>query len=49
MGGRQWFITHSPQPQLDGTYTVFGQVVSGMEVVNRIVPGDRILRIEEVK
>ncbi|HLL82291.1 MAG TPA: peptidylprolyl isomerase, partial [Longimicrobium sp.] len=48
-GGSQWFITHSPQPHLDGTYTVFGQVVSGMEVVNRIVPGDRILRIEEVK
>jgi len=48
-GGSQWFITHSPQPHLDGTYTVFGQVVSGMDVVNRIVPGDRILRIEEVK
>ena len=48
-GGSQWFITHSPQPHLDGTYTVFGQAVSGMEVVNRIVPGDRILRIEEVK
>ncbi|HEX8451531.1 MAG TPA: HEAT repeat domain-containing protein [Longimicrobium sp.] len=48
-GGSQWFITHSPQPHLDGTYTVFGQVVSGMEIVNRIVPGDRILRIEEVK
>jgi cyclophilin family peptidyl-prolyl cis-trans isomerase/HEAT repeat protein len=48
-GGSQWFITHSPQPHLDGTYTVFGRVTGGMEVVNRIVPGDRILRIEEVK
>jgi cyclophilin family peptidyl-prolyl cis-trans isomerase len=48
-GGSQWFITHSPQPHLDGTYTVFGQVVGGMDVVNRVLPGDRILRIEEVK
>jgi peptidyl-prolyl cis-trans isomerase B (cyclophilin B) len=48
-GGSQWFITHSPQPHLDGTYTVFGQVVGGMEVVHRVLPGDRILRIEEVK
>jgi cyclophilin family peptidyl-prolyl cis-trans isomerase len=47
-GGSQWFITHSPQPHLDGTYTVFGQVVGGMDVVNRVLPGDRILRIEEV-
>ncbi|HYW07955.1 MAG TPA: peptidylprolyl isomerase [Longimicrobium sp.] len=48
-GGSQWFISHSPQPHLDGTYAVFGQVVSGMDVVNRVVPGDRIVRIEEVK
>lgn len=48
-GGSQWFITHSPQPHLDGTYTVFGRVVSGMEVVNQVLPGDRILRIEEVR
>jgi cyclophilin family peptidyl-prolyl cis-trans isomerase/HEAT repeat protein len=41
-GGSQWFVTHSPQPHLDGGYTVFGRVVSGMEVVDRIVRGDRI-------
>ena len=34
-GGSQFFITHSPQPHLDGRYTVFGRVVSGMEVVDR--------------
>jgi cyclophilin family peptidyl-prolyl cis-trans isomerase len=45
-GGSQWFITHSPQPHLDGTYTVFGRVVEGMDVVNRVLPGDRIERIE---
>jgi cyclophilin family peptidyl-prolyl cis-trans isomerase/HEAT repeat protein len=47
-GGSQWFVTHSPQPHLDGTYTVFGRVVRGMEVVGRVLPGDRIIRIEEV-
>jgi cyclophilin family peptidyl-prolyl cis-trans isomerase/HEAT repeat protein len=44
-GGSQWFITHSPQPHLDGAYTVFGEVVSGQEVTERILPGDRIRRI----
>ncbi|HEX6747868.1 MAG TPA: peptidylprolyl isomerase [Longimicrobium sp.] len=48
-GGSQWFVTHSPQPHLDGTYTVFGRVVRGMEVVGRILPGDRIIRVEEVR
>jgi cyclophilin family peptidyl-prolyl cis-trans isomerase len=41
-GGSQWFITHSPQPHLDGGYTVFGRVVSGMDVVDRVAVGDRI-------
>ena len=35
-GGSQWFATHSPQPHLDGGYTVFGKVVSGMDVVDKI-------------
>lgn len=46
-GGSQWFVTHSPQPHLDATYTVFGRVVRGMEVAERLLPGDRILRIRE--
>jgi cyclophilin family peptidyl-prolyl cis-trans isomerase/HEAT repeat protein len=45
-GGSQFFITHSPQPHLDGGYTVFGQVISGMEVVDRISRGDVIHRVE---
>lgn len=45
-GGSQWFITHSPQPHLDGGYTVFGRVVRGMDVVDRIVRGDVIHSIE---
>ncbi|HZH31472.1 MAG TPA: peptidylprolyl isomerase [Pyrinomonadaceae bacterium] len=44
-GGSQWFITHSPQPHLDGGYTVFARVVEGMEVVDRITRGDRILAV----
>ncbi|MBA2735071.1 MAG: peptidylprolyl isomerase [Acidobacteria bacterium] len=44
-GGSQWFVTHSPQPHLDGGYTVFGRVVAGMEVVDRVARGDRISKI----
>lgn len=41
-GGSQWFITLSPQPHLDGLYTVFGEVLSGKQVVARITQGDLI-------
>jgi cyclophilin family peptidyl-prolyl cis-trans isomerase len=41
-GGSQWCVTHSPQPHLDGGYTVFGRVVTGMDVVDNIVRGDVI-------
>jgi cyclophilin family peptidyl-prolyl cis-trans isomerase/HEAT repeat protein len=44
-GGSQFFITHSPQPHLDAKYTVFGRVVSGMEVVDAIQQGDVIRRV----
>jgi len=45
-GGSQWFVTHSPQPHLDGRYTIFARVTRGMDVVRRIVQGDRILGVE---
>jgi cyclophilin family peptidyl-prolyl cis-trans isomerase/HEAT repeat protein len=44
-GGSQWFVTHSPQPHLDGGYTVFGNVISGMDVVDNIARGDVIRSI----
>ena len=49
-GGSQWFVTHSPQPHLDGGYTVFGQVnESDMKVVDSIVRGDKILSVKIVE
>ena len=44
-GGSQWFVTHSPQPHLDGGYTVFGNVIRGMDVVDSIARGDRIIKV----
>ena len=46
-GGSQFFITRSPQPQLDARYTVFGKVIAGMEVVDRLQRGDviRLMRV----
>lgn len=41
----QFFITHSATPHLDGNYTIFAEVVSGMEVVDAIQIGDKIQRI----
>lgn len=43
--GSQFFITHSPQPHLNGKHTVFGKVVRGKEVVDEIRQGDRIVRV----
>lgn len=41
----QFFITKKDASWLDGQYTIFGQVVSGMDVVNKITVGDKILDI----
>lgn len=54
--GSQFFITYAPIPELDGSYTIFGRVVSGMEVVEQLTarnpaetldlpPGDQIISV----
>ena len=45
-GGSQWFVTHSPQPHLDGRYTCFAQVESGLDVIDSLQEGDQILSID---
>lgn len=46
-GGSQWFVTHSPQPHLDGGYTVFGRVnENDMKTVDAIVRGDKIISVK---
>jgi cyclophilin family peptidyl-prolyl cis-trans isomerase len=45
-GGSQYFLAHSPQPHLDGHYTVFGRLVRGGDVLDALVQGDRILRVD---
>ncbi len=48
-GGSQFFITHSPQPHLDGVHTVFGHVTRGMDVVNQIKQGDVMERVKVIE
>ncbi|MBI4616608.1 MAG: HEAT repeat domain-containing protein [Planctomycetes bacterium] len=47
-GGCQFFVAHLPTPHLDGNYTVFGQVVVGLSVLDSLEVGDRILSARAV-
>jgi len=44
--GSQFYITQQDTPFLDGQYSVFGQVISGMEIADKIAVGDKIQRID---
>ena len=43
--GSQFFITHTPQPHLNGRHTVFGKVTVGADVVDSIRQGDKIIKV----
>jgi peptidyl-prolyl cis-trans isomerase B (cyclophilin B) len=47
--GSQFFITHSPQPHLNGRHTVFGKVTRGQDVVNAIRQGDRMMSLTVIE
>lgn len=47
--GSQWFVTHCPTPHLDGRYTIFAKVVSGMDAVAAIQVGDTITSMRFAK
>jgi cyclophilin family peptidyl-prolyl cis-trans isomerase len=38
--GSQWFVTYAPTEQLNGNYTIFGEVIEGMDVVNSLTRRD---------
>jgi cyclophilin family peptidyl-prolyl cis-trans isomerase/HEAT repeat protein len=47
--GSQFFIVQSPQPHLDGRYTIFGKVISGMDIINKIQLDDHIYDIKIIQ
>ena len=47
-GGSQYFFTLSPQPHLDGRYTVFGSVISGWAAMDALVQGDALLELRRI-
>ena len=47
--GCQFYICYGATPHLDGQYTVFGKVVAGMELVDRIKQGDRMTSVAIVE
>ena len=45
----QFFITLRASEELDGKYTIFGQVVKGLEVLDKIQKGDKIITLEYIQ
>ncbi len=47
--GAQWFITEGPTPHLNNKHSVFGRVVEGLDVVNKIAMGDKLNSLKIVR
>lgn len=47
-GGSQFFICHSPQSHLDGVHTVFGKVIEGIDVVDKIQKDDKMEEVRQL-
>lgn len=47
-GGSQFFICHSPQGHLDGVHTVFGKVIEGIDVVDKIQKDDKMEEVRQL-
>jgi len=45
-GGSQWFVTLSPQPHLNGRYTIFAEVTRGLDVAKRVTQGAVVNRVD---
>lgn len=48
-GGSQFFIVYEPQPHLNGVHTVFGQVISGMEIIDEVNQGDVMNKVTVIE
>lgn len=44
-GGSQFFLVRAPQPHLDGKHTVFGKIVSGIDIIDKLSNGDKMNRV----
>ena len=47
-GGSQFFICHSPQSHLDGVHTVFGKVIEGVDIVDKVQKDDKIEEVRQL-
>ena len=48
-GGSQFYICYEPQPHLDGMHTVFGKVIEGMDIVDKVNQGDKMNKVSIVE
>ncbi|MFW9780139.1 MAG: peptidylprolyl isomerase [Candidatus Heimdallarchaeota archaeon] len=44
-GGSQFFLVRAPQPHLDGEHTIFGEVVGGIDIIDKLEDGDKMHRV----